>query len=289
VLADKPIKDAVVAVSAGEVPDTEEGYVLAYEQDDICASIMDHLVAEGKMYFPCVRYNPVAEYWRTNVTAQAVLELEYDLQTAKQDHKWNTPDFVNITQAIEVTRDVPGDYVEVGVFRGNSARVALRYMDRRAMQRECWFLDVFVGFNYAEARTSVDRLWEGSHVAGTPEAMLDDLQSCLSADSRLGLHVEKCNIISDALPALGEIAVANLDVDMYEAVSAGLFRLAPRIADGGILIVEDRGHTPALSGAFHALTEFLRDDLGELFMPLAMESGQTFLIKMSEKRGGPTL
>jgi hypothetical protein len=81
------------------------------------------------------------------------------------------------------------------------------------------------------------------------------------------------------MPIVNEgIAVANLDVDMYEAVAAGLRKIAPHMLTGGILVLEDAGHTPLLIGAKLALEEFLRDPMGQRFMPLVMGSGQTFLI-----------
>ncbi len=279
VLADQPLNAAILAERPESVPDLDVGYLLAYEQDDTCATIMAHIVSIGKLYFPCLQYYPVSEYWRTNKAARDVLTLEYDLQTKKPGHKWNTPDFVNIVQAIDATRNVNGDFVEVGVFRGSSARVAVRYMDYIKIERSCWFMDVFIGFNYEEAKDSVDRLWEGSHQAGDPEALADELRSCMSPSTKVKINVLKHNIISDTLPRIPGIAVANLDVDMYEAVRAGLFCLAPLISPGGILIVEDPGHTPALSGAFHALHEFLNNDISTGFVPLTMGSGQTFLIR----------
>jgi hypothetical protein len=94
--------------------------------------------------------------------------------------------------------------------------------------------------------------------------------------------VEKNNIISDALPAraveLG-IAVANLDVDLHEAVYAGLHKLAPHMVQHGILVVEDPGHTPLLIGAKLVLEKFLAEDAGKQFIPIVMDSGQSFLIR----------
>jgi hypothetical protein len=48
---------------------------------------------------------------------------------------------------------------------------------------------------------------------------------------------------------------------------------------GGILVVEDPGHTPLLIGARFALEKFLAEPVGAQFTPLAMQSGQTFLIR----------
>jgi hypothetical protein len=48
---------------------------------------------------------------------------------------------------------------------------------------------------------------------------------------------------------------------------------------GGILIVEDPGHTPALIGSRLALQEFMDSPDAAAFTPVYMESGQTLLIR----------
>jgi hypothetical protein len=260
-----------------------EGYfLLAFEQDDLCVAFMEACISAGRSVLPLHQFYPVAEYWRTNSRAKQALEQEFDLQTSREVHKWDTADFVNITQAIEATKNIQGSYVEVGVFQGNSAKVALRYMKHCGIARDSFFLDVFIGFTYPEAQTSVDQLWRGSHTVEAPEAraVVSQLQSYADAEWPVKINVLKRNIITDPLPSeAAPIAVANLDVDMYEAVYAGLDKLAPLIAPRGILIVEDPGHTPALSGARMALNHFLNSAKARDFIPIAMASGQTFLIK----------
>jgi hypothetical protein len=75
------------------------------------------------------------------------------------------------------------------------------------------------------------------------------------------------------------IAVAAIEVDLYEAVLAALVKVSPRMVPGGIIIVEDPGHTRQLVGARVALDEFLAGSAGSDFMPIYTESGRTFLIK----------
>ena len=253
--------------------------VLAFEQDDLCLTAMQLLRAEGRSFLPCLQFHPTAEYWRTNSIAKDSLAIEFEYQHRLPDPKWNTPDFVNIVQALDATKNVNGVYLEVGVFKGNSARTALRFMTNAGINRRCFFWDVFIGFNYPEAKESIDRIWEGTHEVGAVDIVDHYIRGELELTG-YDIAVEQKNIISDEIPEdIGEIAVANLDVDMYEAVAAGLEKIAPRIALGGILIVEDPGHTPALSGAFMALDEFLKTPIAQKFTALTMGSGQTFLIR----------
>ena len=87
------------------------------------------------------------------------------------------------------------------------------------------------------------------------------------------------NIITDELPSeIQKISVANIDVDMYDAVKAALYKVKDKIVKNGIIIAEDYGHTPSLIGAQKATLEFL-DENPDMFIPIYLNSGQLFLIR----------
>ena len=66
------------------------------------------------------------------------------------------------------------------------------------------------------------------------------------------------------MPAdITKIALANIDVDMYDATLAGLRKVAPLIEPRGIIICEDPASTPGLYGAFVAMEEFLASEVGK--------------------------
>ena len=85
----------------------------------------------------------------------------------------------------------------------------------------------------------------------------------------MSVDVFKSNIVADDLPQeVDRIAVANIDVDIYEAVAAALLKVSPLMSVGGIMVVEDPGHTPLLIGARVALQEFLETEAASRFLPL---------------------
>jgi hypothetical protein len=189
-------------------------------------------------------------------------------------------DFINLTQALYRTRRLPGSVVEVGCFRGSSGAVMLDYSARKRLPaRHFWFFDVFQGFDYKEALESSDLVWANSHATEGEATVRRRLERKAGANQ---VTVRKLNIITDDIPDdLGPVAVANIDVDLYEAVVTGLTRIAPLMTIGGIMICEDAGHTPALIGAALALEQFLDSDLGAGFTPVHMTSGQTLLVRHS--------
>ena len=91
----------------------------------------------------------------------------------------------------------------------------------------------------------------------------------------------KSNICSDELPSeIDKISLANVDVDALEATATALEKVAKKVVIGGIILAEDATSTPALIGAFYAMEEFLKTDLGKHFMKLHLQ-GQYFLIRMN--------
>jgi hypothetical protein len=255
-------------------------FIYACEQDDIGLPFIEFIIDHGGVFEPVFCAEP-SNYVNTNHVAREVLEKEFIYQTTNRFAKWDFGygDFANITQVLEITRTMKGPFVEIGCFNGSSSCVAMKYLYDANINRNCYFFDVFDGFVYESAHTSADRIWSGTHQSHGIDAVKYRLSRFHAPERGLSVTVEKLNIITDELPKnVEQIAVANIDVDMYEAVLASLNKLAPLMAKSGIIIVEDPGHTPGLIGARVALERFLRNNCN--FMPLYMESGQTLLISI---------
>lgn len=239
---------------------------------------MEKLVAAGFKFSP-FGGAPVGSYAYDNSAALATVERQFVAQTMAGYAKFEDPgskeDFINLCQALETTRDIPGAVVEIGCFRGSSSSVMLDYAKHNGLDRPFYFLDTFDGFSYEAARNSADAMWQGTHATEGQAA----IQTRLESIGYSKLQVLKANIITDELPPeIGPIALANVDVDLYEAVAAALQKVAGRIPAGGIIVCEDAGHTPALIGARLALLEFMRSPQGKRFTQIFLASGQVFLV-----------
>lgn len=210
----------------------------------------------------------VTDYISLDEIARNVIREEY----LRRGKYFCLPDMENICQIINSTKDINGDYVEIGVFRGDTARVALRYMQEKGINRKAFFLDTYEGFTYPEALNSKDIVWANSHT----ETSLQLVKERLSDFSNF--NCVKCNIVADNIPdEIGEIAVCNIDVDMEEAVEAALYKVKDRIPKGGIIIAEDYGHMPELMGANYVVNKFI--SVNKQFIPLYFPSGQMIMIR----------
>ena len=129
-------------------------------------------------------------------------------------------DFENIFQALKASQTLEGDFVEIGTFKGDSASAALNYMKKANINKKAYFIDTYEGFNYEQALKSNDTFWKESHKNTSYDKVKERLTQYGNAT------VVKGNIISDDLPAeIDKICVANIDVDLYEAIKAALYKV----------------------------------------------------------------
>jgi O-methyltransferase len=172
-----------------------------------------------------------------------------------------------------VRREIPGAFVECGVWRGGSILamiLSLEDMDRR--DREIYLYDTFEGMTqpterdvsphdgpaleaWRKAQTRASRPW--------PEFFDRDVFSEDDVRAMLletGYPPERLHFVrgpvEETLPARapGEISLLRLDTDWYESTRCEMEHLYPRLSPGGVLIVDDYGHW---QGARDAVDEYL--------------------------------
>lgn len=156
-----------------------------------------------------------------------------------------------VTDVIE--RNVPGDLIETGVWRGG-ATIFMRgilkaYGDTG---RTVWVADSFQGLpkpdakNYPSDRD--DPHWHVSALAVPVEEVRANFE-------KYGLLDDQVRFLpgwfKDTLPSapIDRLAVLRLDGDMYESTIVALDALYPKLSAGGYLIVDDYGAVEACQQA----------------------------------------
>jgi len=151
----------------------------------------------------------------------------------------------NVSQILE--EEVPGDFVELGVYKGNSAAV-LAALGRRK-KRHTYLFDTFSGFDARDLRGM-----DSGQRAQFADTSLEAVQKLVGAD---GVTYVK-GFFPDSLSQVTlpeRIAVVHIDCDLYEPMKAGLEQFYPRVPSGGLIMLHDygSGHWP---GAKRAIDEF---------------------------------
>jgi hypothetical protein len=261
----------------------ESVFYVAYQCDSDALPVVRAIKQHGGAFVPHMKFTKV-DYRFVNRTAFNAMSKTWS--KADRVSHLHSGIHENVCEAIELTSTLDGDYVEIGVYRGGSALTALNFLDEirkrdpSLPRKKAWLLDTFDGFTYEEAANSFDALWSGTHQLYGKDATMAYLRDSIFNDVASEYELVASNICSDHLPAgIKKIAVANVDVDMYEATLAALHRVAPLMVQGGIIIAEDPTSTPGLYGALLALDEFMASPAGKPFYKI-FKGSQYFLIKM---------
>lgn len=249
-------------------------FAFRYEHDAL--HILKKLREQHIKYFICpllkhqFRYS-IMKYVNTDKTGMEVLKEE----AKKNGLYYDAEDFSDMFQALQLTKDVEGCLVEIGVFRGDSARAMLSYMKKSNMERKGYFLDLFEGFVYPDAMKSEDLAvpLESPHTDTSEEIVKRRLEEFEN------IKILKTDIIRNPLPEeIGPIAICNIDMGMYETEHAALNKVKDKMSRGGVIIAHNYGRTPGCVGAYLAIKEFYEEN-HNFFYGIYMESGQFLMIR----------
>lgn len=155
-----------------------------------------------------------------------------------------------------IERDVPGDLIETGVWRGGAC-IFMRAMLKAYgdTTRTVWVADSFLGLPPAEVHRTEDledALWTKTFLA----VPLERVQANFA---RYDLLDEQVRFLpgwfEDTLPTapVGQLAVLRLDGDMYDSTTVALRSLYPKLSVGGYVIVDDYH---AVRGCKEAVDDF---------------------------------
>jgi len=162
---------------------------------------------------------------------------------------------------------IAGDFVECGVWRGGSMMcAALALLQAGDADRNLYLYDTFEGMVppsdadidfqglSGAAQLSAQQRSEDSHIWGYAplEAVRRNMASTGYAEDQTSYV---CGPVEQTIPTTvpKTIALLRLDTDWYSSTRHELHYLFPRLAKGGVLIVDDYGHW---QGARRAVDEY---------------------------------
>jgi len=162
--------------------------------------------------------------------------------------------FLNFWFQLERIRkaEIPGDLAELGVYKGESARI----IHAISPERKLHLFDTFGGFQPDDLLDET-----GTAATYTPRNFADcsaqGVQDLLGASENIVIHQGH---FPESTKNLGEIsfALVNIDADLYRPTRAGLEYFYPRLSPGGVIIVHDYNYK--WPGLMQAVDEFCKDN-----------------------------
>jgi hypothetical protein len=164
-----------------------------------------------------------------------------------------------------VEREVPGDVVECGVWRGGSSMLAAMTLARAGdEQRALHLFDTFEGMTRPTEEDGGEAFAEWSRLQDDDVnrwcyAALDEVEGNMRST---GIGSDRVRLIQgrveDTIPeaAPTSIAILRLDTDWYQSTYHELRHLFPRLSPEGVLIIDDYGRW---DGARQAVDQYFEE------------------------------
>lgn len=163
-----------------------------------------------------------------------------------------------------IESELPGEFVEAGVWKGGASALMGTLCDIEAKGRKTFSFDSFQGMSVPNPQFD---LLEGEDVPSMcfqPDAQLRDFdltdfkQTCfeIMAVSDKTLNIVPGwvdDTIDEASKCIGQVAILRLDIDFYEPTKRVLEALYHKMPKGGYVICDDYG---AWKGARKAIDDF---------------------------------
>lgn len=167
---------------------------------------------------------------------------------------------------LPLTRDVPGDTAECGVFQGASSYFICAFT--RGSGKRHHLFDSFAGLSQPAAADGAH--WREHDFAADEAIALRNLAEFDFVESHKGWIPSEFSQVADR-----RFSFVHVDVDLYQPTRDSVEFFYPRLAPGGILLCDDYGFGTC-PGAKRAVDEFLRDKPEPL---VHVPTGQGLFIK----------
>jgi O-methyltransferase len=148
---------------------------------------------------------------------------------------------------------VDGDFVETGVYVGNSSAVVAKEMLNRNDMRHMWLYDSWQGMPQTQ---EVDGQEASAYVGWGREASMEGVQIRLQ---KLGVNVERdvtfrkgfFNATFNVSPMPSKIAFLHVDSDWYDSVMHTMETFYHLVVPGGVILFDDFGWWEGSRVAFY--------------------------------------
>ena len=147
--------------------------------------------------------------------------------------------------------NVTGDIAELGVFKGNCAKLLNQMVPK---DRNIFLLDTFEGFSDKDLNNNEP----SNSVVGDFSAGLEEVKAFVGNDSRISYIAGYFPETATKIPESTRFSFVNLDVDLYSPIKSGLEYFYPRMTKGGIIAIHDYANS-CWPGVKKAVDEFLAD------------------------------
>ena len=220
------------------------------------------LIKIGNLIFSKYHFKYHHLDWWGNSRFTDYLKSYGNFKSSNDDRRWM------LAQLARLVRNVPGDTVECGVYRGASSSVICEENESSSFSKKHHIFDSFEGLSEPDAQ-------DGNHwTQGDLFCGLAEVKRNLSQYKNVNYYQ---GWIPDRFPEVSRerFSLVHIDVDLFQPTLDSLAFFYERMQQGGIIICDDYGISNC-PGATSAVDGFLLDKK-EKMLPLCCGGG--FMIK----------
>jgi len=216
----------------------------------------------GKIVFPEYRFKtPYLDWWNDEWFNRYLKRFD-EMNRMNFDRRWNLFQLLKLTYAVE------GDTAECGVYKGSSSYLIASCNNQAAVTGK-----VHHAFDSFQGLSSPGEKDGGHWSPGALRSAFEEAQTNLD-----GLDVNiYTGWIPDKFPEVADktFSFVHIDVDLYEPAKDSLEFFYPRMAEGGIILMDDYG-LGTCPGVTTAGQEFFSDKPEKL---VSLSAGAGYMIK----------
>lgn len=175
-----------------------------------------------------------------------------------------------LMEAMENVRNIPGNFAELGVYKGSTSYIMADYILKSKQNRKLYLFDTFAGTPKESTKDNMHREKQYS------DTSLEGVKEFLFEYSNITRFYP--GFIPDSFSELKDerFAFLHIHLNLYESTENALRCMYPRMETGGIILIEDYG-LKRCHGVKKAADTFFSDKR----MPvLHIPTGQGFAIKL---------
>ncbi len=195
--------------------------------------------------------NHHAQEIKQSLIALGVSEHKIDFSVFGSVAKFSRLNFIKTLSITQNLKNTKGAVAELGVWKGETAKYINLFFDE-----SFYLLDTFEGFDKKDIK-------QENTINGAIQATDTDFSDISLEEVRLLMpHINRCHFIkgyfpdtTQWIPKEEKFRFVNLDVDLYQPISAGLKYFYPRLVKNGVILIHDYFH-PYYKGVKRAVDEF---------------------------------
>lgn len=209
-------------------------------------------------YYDIAEYRRLREYWSDDGSRNNAGDCTRLLAI-----------LLNVKTLLE--ENVTGSFAELGVWRGNSAKV-LREL---APDRRLYLFDTFAGFPEQDAKVDP----AAPSASGFSDTSLERVKRFVGESPNTVYCAGYFPETANQVPQNETFAFVHLDCDLEAPINAGLEFFYPRLQRGGTVVIHDYESGGKWPGVKRAVDHFLKDKAERLIL-LPDKSGSAIFRKM---------